>query len=78
MGLKLAGPGWARAGPGLGPGWARAGKYSFAGCGPGLHGSDFPGPGPGRAYSESHSCFNIMVKDYPNLSTVIRSVLSML
>ena len=27
-------------------------------------GPNFPGPGPGRAYSESHSCFNIMVKDY--------------
>ena len=34
---------------------------SFAGCGPGL-GLTFPGLG--RAYSESHSCFNIMVKDY--------------
>ena len=34
---------------------------NFAGCGPGL-GLTFPGLG--RAYNESHSCFNIMVKDY--------------
>ena len=51
----------ARAGPGLV-------SNNFAGCGPGL-GLTFPGlgragPGPGRAYNESHSCFNIMVKDY--------------
>ena len=51
-GLKLAGPGRARAGPGLV-------SNNFAGCGPGL-GLTFPG----RAYSENHSCFNIMVKDY--------------
>ena len=53
-----AGPGFydiLRAGPGLV-------SNSFAGCGPGL-GLTFPGLG--RAYSESHSCFNIMVKDYP-------------
>ena len=34
---------------------------NFAGCGPGL-GLAFPGLGLARAYSESHSCFNIMVK----------------
>ena len=45
----------ARAGPGL------VCNY-FAGCGPGL-GLTFPGLGRARAYSESHSCFNIMVKD---------------
>ena len=45
----------ARAGPGLV-------SNSFAGCGPGL-GLTFPGLGRG-AYSESHSCFDIMVKDY--------------
>ena len=27
-------------------------------------GPNFPGHGPGLAYSESHSCFNIMVKYY--------------
>ena len=46
-GLKLAGPGRARAGPGL--------VYNnFAVCGPGL-GLTFPGLGRARAYSESHS-----------------------
>ena len=49
-GLKLAG----RAGPGLV-------NNNFAGCGPGL-GLTFPGLGRARAYSESHSCFNIIVK----------------
>ena len=43
----------------------------LAGPGPGLVSNDFAGCGPslgltfpGRAYSESHSCFNLMVKDY--------------
>ena len=31
-----------------------------------------PGLGRARAYRESHSYFNIMVKDYPNLSIEIR------
>ena len=40
---------------------------NVAGCGPGL-GLTFPGLGRARAYNESHSCFNIMVKitlNYP-------------
>ncbi len=43
---------------------------NFAGCGPGL-GLTFPGLGRARAYSESHSCFNIMVKYYRQLSIII-------
>ena len=57
-GLKLEGPGRARAGPV---------NINFAGRGPGL-GLTFPGLGRARAYSESHYYFNIMVKDYLHLS----------
>ena len=63
---------WAGPGAGLkleGPGRARAGKWYF--CGPGL-GLTFTGLGRARAYSESHSCFNIMVTYYPQLSIAIR------
>ena len=64
-----AGPGLndiLRAGPGAGlkfagPGRAGLVNNNVAGCGPGL-GITFPGLGRARAYSESHSCFNIMVK----------------
>ena len=51
-------------GPGrCGPETCRPGlvSNSFAGCGPGLR---LTFPGQGRAYSENHSCFNIMVKYY--------------
>ena len=54
----------ARAGPGLV-------NYHFADFGPGL-GLTFLGLGRARAYSESHSCFNIMVKYYPHLSIAKR------
>ena len=63
-GLKLA----ARPGPGLV-------NNNFAGCGPGL-GLTFPGLG--RAYSESHSCFNIMVKYYRQLSIAMSALFSTL
>ena len=69
-GLKLAGSGRARAGPGLI-------TNNFAGCGPGL-GLTFPGLDRARAYSESHSCFNIMVKYYPQLSIAMRALFSTL
>ena len=36
------------------------------------------GPGRARAYSESHSCFKIMVKDCPHSSIAIKSLFSML
>ena len=74
---RACGPGWPAA---HGPGRARPGFYDIlrAGCGPetcrpGLVSNNFTGcgpglgltfPGPGRAYNESHSCFNIMVKYY--------------
>ena len=48
-----------------------------AGCGPGL-GLTFPALGWARAYSESHSCPNIMVKDYSHLSIAIRSLFTMM
>ena len=71
-----------RAGPGAGLKLqARAGSglvcNNFAGCGPGL-GLTFPGLGRARAYSESHSYFNTMVKDYLHLSIAIRSLFSIL
>ena len=67
-GLKLAGPGRARAGPGLV-------NNTFAGCGPGL---TFPGLGRTRASCFSHSCFNIMVKYYPQLSIAMSALFSTL
>ena len=69
-------------GPGRVQAWNLQGRVgpglvsnNFAGCGPGL-GLTFPGLG--RAYSESHYYFNIMVKDYLHLSIAIRSLFSML
>ena len=44
---------------------------------PGL-GLTFPGLGRARAYSENHSCFNIMFKDDPHLTIAIRSLFAML
>ena len=67
-GLKLAGPG--RAGPGLV-------NNNFAGCGPGL-GLTFPGLGRARASCFSHSCFNIIVKYYPQLSIAMSALFSTL
>ena len=64
------GPETCRPGPGLV-------NNNFAGCGPGL-GLTFPGLGRARAYSESHSCFNIMVKHYPQLSIAMRALFSTL
>ena len=60
----VSGPGRAGCGPDTcRPGPTRPGLVSnnCAGCGPGL-GLTFPGLGRARAYSESHSYFNIMVK----------------
>ena len=82
--MGLAGPGFndiLRAGPraGLkladpdGPGLV---NNNFAGCGPGL-GLTFPGLGRARAYSEN-SCFNIMVKYYPQLSIAMSTLVSTL
>ena len=82
-----AGPGFndiLRAGPGAGlklagPGRARLINNNFAGCGPGLGlGLTFPGLGRARAYSESHSCFNIMVKYYRQLSIAMSALFSTL
>ena len=73
-GLKLAGPGRARAG---------LVNNNFAGCGPDP-GLQCPGPGPGpglgraRAYSESHSCFNIVVKYYRQFSIAMSALFSTL
>ena len=64
------GPETCRAGPGMV-------NYNFVGCGPGL-GLTFPGLGRARAYTESHSCFNIMVKYYRQLSITKRSVFPMM
>ena len=50
---------------------------SFAGCGPGL-GLTFPGLGRALAYSESHSCLNIMVKYYRQLSIAMSALFSTL
>ena len=50
---------------------------NVAGCESGL-GLTFPGLGRARAYSESHSRFNVMVEDYSHFSVAIRSLFSML
>ena len=69
-GLQLYFAGRAGCGPGLV-------NNNFADCGPRL-GLTFLGLGRARAYSEGHSCFNIMVKYYPQLSIAIRSLFSTL
>ena len=68
--MIFCGPGRvrARAGPGLV-------NNNFAGCEPGL-GLTFPGLGRARAYSESHSCFNIMVKYYRQISIAMSALFS--
>ena len=50
---------------------------NVAGCGPGL-GLTFPGLGRARAYIESHSCFNVMVKYYRQLSIGMSALFSTL
>ena len=56
---------------------ARLINSNGAGCGPGLD-ITFPGLGWARAYSESHYCPNITVKDYSHLSVAIRSLFPMM